>query len=231
MPRRSLVASRAAPPQYREVRLSGSLALRLPRVRGLPTAVLAVLALQVLVACNSCPPEAAELTLRPDFRTPAAAGASFFAALGCDDAQAEYRAFGERLKLAHGADLSSWMLARAAVREELGPAVSHAHRLIPSREEVREDGVLVWWSAAGAERVGLLMQQQHYLELSLEDGRALGLRLAEPPGAWMRSEGKRLWIEMTAENSVLRGLDPARVTQVVIASEWKIADWVLPVVD
>ena len=184
--------------------------------------------LGVLPACSSCPPEAAALAARPDYGTPAAAGASFFAALGCDDALAEYRAFGERLKQTHGADLAGWLLARDAVREELGAAVRHAHRLAVSREETREDGVLVWWSAAGAERVGLLMQQQHFVEILTDEGRELGFQVAQPPGAWMQIEGKRLLIEMAAENSVLRGLDPARVTRVTFASEWKIADWTLP---
>lgn len=171
------------------------------------------------------------MTARPDFATPARAGASFFAALGCDDARAEYRAFGDRLKREYGADLAAWLLVRDGVREELGAAVRHAHRLSASREEVRDDGVLVWWSAAGAERVGLLMQQQHFVQIFTDEGRELGFAIAAPPGAWMELEGKRLVIEMAAENSVLRGLDLARVTRVSLASEWKIADWALPPAD
>lgn len=209
------------------MRRSGSWAIA-PRARA---GLLAACSLSALAACSACPDEAAALTADPDYRTPARAGASFFAALGCDDAQGEYRAFSDSLKRARGADLAAWLLARDAVREELGAAVSNAHRLSVSREEVREEGVLVWWSAAGAERVGLLMQQQHYLEILLADGRELGMQLPQAPGAWLRSEGRRLWIEMTAENSVLRGLDPAQVTRVTLASEWKIADWALPAPD
>lgn len=197
---------------------------RFPAVR----AALAAALLAAAPACSSCPAAAVALVAHPDYSTPAAAGASFFAALGCDEAQAEYRAFGERLKQEYGADLAAWLLARPAVREELGPAVAHAHRLRAAREELREDGVLVWWEAAGAERVGLLMQRQNYLEIRTDDGRELGFQLARPPGDWMRLEGRRLLMEVAAEDSILRGLDPARVTQVTLGSEWKIADWTLP---
>jgi hypothetical protein len=179
-------------------------------------------------ACSACPPEAAELAAHPDYRSPARTGASFFAALGCDDAAGEYRAFGERLKRRHGADLAAWLLARDEVRAELGAAVRYAHLLAPAREEPRADGVMVWWSAAGRERVGLLMERQNYLELLTEDGRELGFQLGAPPAAHLRMDGRRLLIEMAAENPVLRGLDPARVTRVTIGSEWKIADWELP---
>lgn len=199
--------------------------------RALARLGLAVLALTAAPACASCPPEAAELAAHPDFGTPAAAGASFFAALGCDDAQGEYRAFGEELKRRQGAGLAAWLLARDAVREEFGAAVRFAHRLEPAREEPREDGVLVWWTAGGAERVGLLMQQQHFLELVVEEAegrRVLGFPIVRPPSDALRADGRRLLIELAAENSVLRGLDPARVTRVTIASEWKIADWTLP---
>ena len=197
----------------------------------MPAVALCFSVLAALPSCSSCPEEAVELTAHPDYSTPNRAGASFFAAVGCDDAQSEYRAFGERLKQTQGADLAGWLLVRDAVREELGFAVEQAHRLSARREEVREDGVLVWWGAVGAERVGLLMQQQHFVEIFTDDGRELGFQIGKPPSAWLKMEGKQLLIEMTAENSVLRGLDPARVTRVTLGSEWKIADWLLPLED
>ncbi len=168
------------------------------------------------------------MVAHPDYSTPSSTGASFFAALGCDDAAGEYRAFGEQLKREHGATYDAWLLARTEVREELGGALKHAHRLVVAREEVREDGVLVWWSALGKDQVGLLMQRQHFLEIVEDDGRRLGMPLTQPPGAWLTLEGKELRIQMAAQDPVLRGLDPARVARVSIASEWKIADWVMP---
>lgn len=191
-------------------------------------ALAALLLGAALPACSACPPAAADLAAHPDFGTPARAGASFFAALGCDDAQGEYRAFGEQLKRRYGADLAAWLLAREGVREELGAAVRYAHLLAPTREEEGADGVLVWWSAAGRERIGLLMERQHYLELLLDDERKIGFRLERAPAEHLRMDGHRLLIELAEENSVLRGLDPVRVARVTLASEWKIADWVLP---
>lgn len=185
-------------------------------------------ALFTSASCASCPPETRALALRPDYSTPELAGASFFAAMACDDADGEYRAFGERLKARHGATLDLWLLARPSVREELGLAVRFARRLRPARSETREDGVLVWWEAAGRERVGLLMQAQHFLECVEADGRRVGIPLQRPPGAWLQVEGKRLRIDLAVEDPVLRGLSAAGVTRITLATEWKIADWLLP---
>lgn len=190
--------------------------------------ILLVLAVASAPACSACPAEARERAAHPDYATPEAAGASFFAALGCDDAAGEYRAFGEPLKARYGATMDLWLLARSEVREDLGLAVRFAHRLQPARTEVREDGTLVWWQAAGEERVGLLMQAQHFLEFEERDGRRVGLMLQRPPGAWLTLEGKRAQLSLAAEDPVLRGLDAASVTRVTLATEWKIADWVLP---
>lgn len=187
-----------------------------------------VLALPGIPSCSACPEAAAELTAHPNYFSPASAGRSFFAALGCDDAQAEYAGMSESLKQRHGATLDAWILARPTVRDELGSAVRYAHLLSPAREEVVEGGVLVWWSAAGAERVGLLFQAQYFLDFLLEDGREIGFSLTKPPGAWMQLEGKKLALTLAAENSVLRGMDPARVMRITVATEWKIADWLLP---
>lgn len=188
-----------------------------------------LLALPALPACSACPAAAAELTAHPDYSSPERAGRSFFAALGCDEARAEHGAMGESLKQRHGATLDAWILARPAVREELGSAVRYARLLEPSREEVVESGVLLWWSAAGAERVGLLFQAQHFLELELEGGRRVGFSLRQPPGNWLQLDGKKITLDFREENSVLRGVDPASVTRVTLATEWKIADWLLPV--
>lgn len=187
-----------------------------------------LLAAPALPGCSACPAAAAELTAHPDYGSPAAAGRSFWAALGCDDARAEYGALGEALKRRHGATLDAWILARPGVREELGGAVRFAHRLQPARELVTEDGVLVWWSAAGAERVGLLFHSQHYVELRLDDGREVGFSLPHPPGAYLKLEGTELLLALQAKDPVLRGVDPARVSRVTLATEWKIADWLLP---
>ncbi len=178
--------------------------------------------------CSACPEQAALLVAFPDYSSPEAAGRSFFAALGCDDAAGEYRALGERLKSRHGATYDAWLLARPGVRDELGAAVQHAHRLDASRTVTSEEGVLVWWTAAGAERVGLLMRAQHYVEFVEDDGRRVGLHLERPPGAWMRLDGKKLALALAVEDAVLRGLDPARVTRITVATEWKIADWMAP---
>ncbi len=175
--------------------------------------ILLVLAVASAPACSACPAEARERAAHPDYATPEAAGASFFAALGCDDAAGEYRAFGEPLKARYGATMDLWLLARAEVREDLGLAVRFAHRLQPARTEVR---------------VGLLMQAQHFLEFEERDGRRVGLMLQRPPGAWLTLEGKRAQLSLAAEDPVLRGLDAASVTRVTLATEWKIADWVLP---
>ncbi len=201
------------------------------RIRSTRLLAALVLALPALPACSACPAAAAELTAHPDYSSPAAAGRSFFAALGCDEARAEYGAMGESLKRRHGATLDAWILARPGVREELGSAVRYARLLEPTREEVLEAGVLLWWSAAGAERVGLLFQAQHFLELQLADGRRVGFSLPKPPGDWMSLERSQLALSLSAENSVLRGVDPASVRRITLATEWKIADWLMPAAD
>jgi hypothetical protein len=195
--------------------------------RALGSALLLLL-LPGVPSCSACPPEAAERSAHPDYSTPSSTGLSFFAALGCDDARAEYGALGESLKRRHGATFDAWILARPALREELGSAVRHAHRLQPAREEVLESGVLVWWTAAGAERIGLLFQSEHFLELILADGREVGFHLTKPPGDWMQLEGKKLLLSLAVEDPVLRGVDPAQVQRITLATEWKIADWTMP---
>jgi hypothetical protein len=182
-------------------------------------------ALSGLSACSACPAEARALVEHPEFDSPAAAGASFFAALGCDDAAGEYRAFGAGLKRRYGATLDLWLLARADFREELGASLRFAHRLRPGREETREDGVLVWWEASGAERVGLLMQAQHFLELEIA-GREVpvGIPLGKDPGEFLQLDGRTLRLLLEVEDAVFRGVDIASVTRVTLATEWKIAD-------
>ena len=177
-------------------------------------------------SCAGCPPETYARVLAPDFDSPREAGRSFLAALACDEAEAEYRCLGESLKRRYGASLDLYLLARPQLRDELGSAVRYADRLQPTREESRPEGMLLWWSALGAERVGMLFEAQGYFDVTLDDGRRRGATVALPLADYLQLDRRRLRLEL--EDSVLRGVDPARVVHVEFGLEWKIAEFLPP---
>ncbi|MHC4380762.1 MAG: hypothetical protein ACYSU1_06710 [Planctomycetota bacterium] len=178
-------------------------------------------------ACQVCPPATQALVLAPSFHTPEDAGRSYFAAMACDDAGAEYRCFGEALKDEYGATLDLYLLARPAIREELGSIVRHAWRLEPLRRQRAEPGLLVWWGYGDREVVGLLMQQQHYFDVTEEDGRRTGSLLELSPAEILDLESRRLSLEL--HDPVLRSLGSSEaITHFELGTEWKIADFLFP---
>lgn len=178
-------------------------------------------------ACQICPPATQALVLAPSFSTPEDAGRSYFAAMACDDAGAEYRCFGEALKDRYGATLDLYLLARPDIREDLGSVVRHAWRLEPLRQQRAEPGLLIWWGIGEREVVGLLMQQQHYFDVTEADGRRTGSLLELSPGELLRLESRSLSLEL--RDPVLRSLgDVEGITHFELGTEWKIADFLLP---
>jgi len=177
-------------------------------------------------SCAACPPETYARVLAPDFDTPQESGRSFLAALACDAAQAEYACLGESLKRRYGASLDLYLLARPQLREELGSTVRYADRLQPTREEPRPEGLLLWWSALGKERVGMLFEAQGYFDVTLDDGRRRGTTVELPLADYMELDRKRLLLEL--EDAVLRGVDPAHIVHVEFGLEWKIAEFLPP---
>ncbi|HEX9793324.1 MAG TPA: hypothetical protein VGC54_05010 [Planctomycetota bacterium] len=185
--------------------------------------ILAGLGLLLLASCQACPAEARALVLAPDFRSPETAGRTFLAGAGCDNASLEYRCLAEGLKEEYGATFDAYLLARPELREQLGGAAKLAFALEAVRkEDFGPDQVLVWWAAAGAERVGLLMERQHFFDVETYAGRRIGAFLSAPPSEWIAKDGRRLRIDL--EDSVIRTLDPADVRQLVLGSEWKIRE-------
>ena len=176
--------------------------------------------------CAACPIESQVRVLAPDFHSPEEAGHCFLAAVACDEAQAEYRCLGEALKERYGATMDLYLLARPQMREEIGPLARYADRLQPSRRVEREDGVLVWWQAAGAERMGMLFRAQAYFDVWLRDGRRKGTTVQLPLTDHLSIDRRRLKLEL--EDSVLRGIDAADIDRVDFGLEWKIADFLLP---
>lgn len=178
-------------------------------------------------SCQTCPVESQVLLAAPDFSGPEVAGRSFFAALGCDDGPAEYRAFGETLKERYGATLDLYLLGRAELRAELGVAAGQAWRLEPLSTTRGEPGTWVHWGLGDTVYVSLLMLSQHYFEIVEDDGRRVGALLDQPPSGSFRREGRRLLLEL--EDPVLRSVgDGSRIAAFELATEWKIADFRLP---
>jgi hypothetical protein len=177
-------------------------------------------------SCHVCPAETYARVLAPDFHSPEGAGQAYLAALACDEAKAEYRCFGESLKDRYGATLDLYLIARPSLLEELGSMQKYADRLQPTRRVERPDGVLVWYSAAGAERVGMLLQAQAFFDLTLRDGTRRGDILDHPPADYLSLDRKSLTLQL--ESAVLRGVDPSTVERLEVGLEWKIADFLLP---
>ncbi len=188
----------------------------------LPWRLRVVCALLLLAgACQACPPEARALVLRPDFSDPVAAGRSFLAAVGCDDARGEYLALGEPLKEEYGATLDVYLLGRKELRARLGSLWRFAFHLEPLGTEPEGDGVLVWWGSAGRRRLGFLMVPQNFFDVTERNGEKRGAFLSAPPGAAVAIQGRRLTLEL--QDSVLRGLDPRSIARLEVGTEWKIA--------
>ncbi len=153
---------------------------------------------------------------------------SFLAALSCDDPAREYESLAEALKRDRGATLDAWLLARQEIRAELGRAADLAWRLEPLGPGREEAGgaVLQWWGRNGKPLVGFLLVPQHYLDLTLADGRHAGTFLDRPVAAWLALEGRQLRLEL--QDPVLRGVRPEEVRALVLATEWKIRDVLQP---
>lgn len=171
------------------------------------------------------------MVLVPNFSEPVVAGRSFLAALACDQASAEYRCLGESLKARYGADLALYLLGRDALREELGSSLKYAFQLQPVGEnQIREDGVLVWWGLSEKPLVGFLMEAQFFYNLLDLDGQPIGEFLPRPPASWMHLEdGRRLLVEIPLSRSVQRrlgGLENAGGLQ--LGTEWKVRDVLRP---
>ena len=186
-----------------------------------------ILAGALLASCQACPPEAYALIRCADYSTPESAGRSFLAALGCDDAEAEYRCFGEGFKAQHGATLDGYILFRAELRQEAGNLFDYAFQLQHVASEAREDGVMVWWGRGGDRLVGLRMTPQHFFDVYVGDGRKVGGFLPGTPAGFIELSGDELRLEIREDS--LRGLSrPSEVERVVLGSEWKIDDVVVP---
>ena len=183
-------------------------------------ALLLVLAC-LLPACASCPTGAAVRILRPNFDTPQESGACFLAALACNKPDSEYLCLSEDLKRKHGATLDGWILARQDIRADAGVAINRAHTLLAIEERQHPEGIVVWWGFNEKPLLGLLMQQQHYFDIYVDQGNKVGAFLDAAPAQLIEVEGQRL--RLALEDSLLRtlGTDPA-VTKLVIGSEWKV---------
>ncbi len=166
------------------------------------------------------------LVERPDFRTPEAAGRSFLAAVGCDDAAAEYRCLSEALKRDHGATLDAWVIGRVEARREIGGLVlSRASSLEFLGSRATEAGLLTEWGFGGRPRLGLLMVEQHYFDLYDDRGPLAGELLEQAPGAYLRSEGTRLILEIPG--ALPKRTPPlAEVVRLELGTEWKLRDLV-----
>ena len=177
-----------------------------------------------LASCAACPTDAQVRVLHPSFHSPEQAGLSFLAAMGCDQAQAEYLCLAESLKEETGATLDGWLLARQNIRQEVGVLLRAASRLRPLASETWQDGVVVWWSEDKIPRFGLKMVPQHYFDLYVQGGRKVGAFLPSSPGELLHKEGSSLHLEI--QDPVLRHLSPADVHRFELATEWKIAGFV-----
>ena len=117
--------------------------------------------------------------------------------------------------------MDGWILARHDIRAEAGVAINRAHTLLAIEERQHAEGIVVWWGLNEKPLLGLLMQQQHYFDIYVDQGNKVGAFLNAAPEQLIEVEGKRLRLELT--DSLLRtlGTDPA-VTKLVIGSEWKV---------
>ncbi len=172
--------------------------------------------------CQSCPPATQALVLAPNFRTPEDAGRSFFAAIACNDAQAEYRCLGESLKETYGATLDLYLLARPQIRSQLGAAAGQAWRLQVVEQSETPNGILLWWGLQQKPRLGLLFQAQSFYDITDITGRRTGALLAESPDHYLRVSGKHLAIEL--QHPALRSVRSQNPVQhFELGTEWKIA--------
>ncbi len=186
-----------------------------------------------LAAACACPPEARRLVETPDFSTPEAASRSFLAALGCDDAEAEYRCLADRFKEELGAGFDAWLLARPRLREEAGPALdlafqaeSTGRRDLPPEEGRRR--VLLWWGRGETPYVGFVLEEQYWWSLETRDGRRFDDLLAEPPARALSSPGRGRLLLGPLELPVPRWLQPEAVRSLTLGTEWRIRDLLPP---
>lgn len=182
--------------------------------------LLLLFALACLLPACQVPPEVHARVLAPDYSTPEAGGATFLAAFAVDDADAEYRCFGEGLKEVYGANLTIYLLGRPQLREEARSWAKHAWRLEPVRREQAEFGTWVGWGYQGREYVAFLMQPQYYFDVLLEDGQVKGNLLSQHPSEILDLDRKTLRLELT--DAVLRGVAREDVVGVEVGVEWKI---------
>jgi len=188
---------------------------------------LSLLTICLLPSCASCPPEAIARNLRPNFDTPIEAGKCFFAALACDQADAEYRCLSEDLKQSYGATMDAWLIARQDLRAEVGVAISQAHKLKALSSEQHDEGMLVWWGLEENKLIGLIMHQQHYFDIYVTNGEKVGAFLDLPPSALIEIDGRRLRLELN--NSLLRTMrNNSAVNKIIIGSEWKLGGVIDP---
>lgn len=191
-----------------------------------PLPVLLALAL-IPGACQVCPPATKALVLAPDFQNAKLAGQSFFAAMSCNDAGAEYRCLGEPLKERYGATLDSYLLARPQIREDLGTNADQAWRLKPLRMEQAEPGTLIWWGLGEREIVGLVMLPQYFYDVTESDGRRTGSILEQSPNALLQLQDRRLVLDLSDAALRSLGADPD-ISDFHLGTEWKIADFRSP---
>ncbi|PCJ51800.1 MAG: hypothetical protein COA70_13605 [Planctomycetota bacterium] len=191
-----------------------------------PLPILLLLAL-VPGACQVCPPATKALVLAPDFHNAENAGRSFFAAMSCNDAGAEYKCLSEPLKDRYGATLDLYLLARPQIREEIGTTAGQAFRLKPLRVEQAEPGTLIWWGIGEREIVGLVMLPQYFYDVTESDGRRTGSILSQSPDELLQLQGRHLILDLS--DSALRSLggDPD-ISDFHLGTEWKIADFRSP---
>ncbi len=193
-------------------------------IRAVPSPLPALLVLFAAASCQSIPVAVHARVLAPDFSNPVVSGESFLAAVACDDARAEYLCFSEGLKESHGATLDGWVLARESLREDLGSSLKHAHLLQPGA--VEHDGALIWWEYEGKRRIGLQMERQPFFDILHQGSQKTGSFLSAPPSSFLKIEGDRLTLGL--RDSVLHGLISGDVEGLVLGTEWKIADFLLP---
>lgn len=180
-----------------------------------------------LGACQGPPVEVRARVLAPDHHSPEGTVQTYLAALACNEAREEYRCLGESLKERYGATLDLYLLARPQLLDEIGPLRRYAYKLQFAREERRPDGLLHWYEAAGAERVGFLMQAQAYYDVYLADGRKRGGMLELAPKDYVEVDRSSLDLKLRGL-ALGRDIGAAEVVRVDVGLEWKIADFLLP---
>jgi hypothetical protein len=121
--------------------------------------------------------------------------------------------------------LDAWLVARVAVREEVGGMTQFAFTLQPLSSTQVPGGTLVWWGIANKPLLGLVMAEQHFFDLYDRGGRKFGSFLNESPPFHL--QGRRL--SLTLDNPILRTVpEGTELTNLVVGSEWKVLDFQLP---